>query len=183
MMRRTASWLLACVALAGIPNVSAQVSFDRPALLTSIGQSSDLAIVKVILNTQLKLGLEVKPLASASDLEGVKSLVVVVGASTKGMGAAGLDLEKELARGRALMRAAHDRGVKVLVMHTGGAVRRGKTSNETIEVAVPAADCVVVVAAGNKDGLFNTLADRRKTPVVQVERATAVGEAVRGLIK
>ena len=39
---------------------AAQATFERPGLITSVGQSSDVAIVKVMLNTQLKLGLDVQ---------------------------------------------------------------------------------------------------------------------------
>jgi hypothetical protein len=165
------------------PAVRAQVVFERPALLTSIGQSSDIAIVKVVTNTQLKLDLAVKPVATAADLAGVKTLVVVVGASTKGLGAAGLDVEKETARGGALLKAAKDKGIKVLALHTGGESRRGKTSNDMIEAVMPSADMAIVVAAGNKDKLFNTLAAKRSTPVVEVDRTTALADALRPLFR
>jgi len=161
----------------------AQGTFERPGLLTSSGQSSDIAIVKVMLNTQGKLGLEVKALAQPADLAGMKTLVVVVGASTKGLGAAGIDMDKEAARTSALMKAAKAGGVKVLVMHTGGEGRRGKTSNDLLQLVVPEADQVVVVAAGNKDKLFQKLADARKAPVIEVDKLPAAGEAVKPLFK
>lgn len=161
----------------------APVSFSKPGLIASIGQSSDVAIVKVMLNTQAKLGLEYKPTAQAADLAGMNSLVLVVGASTKGLGAAGLDMDKEIERTKALLQAARASGVQVLVMHTGGESRRGKTSNDLINIVVPAADYVVVVAAGNQDKLFNTLAVRRNTPVVEVDKVAAAGEAVKAAFK
>ncbi len=163
------------------PGAPAPVTFDRPGLVTSVGQSSDIAIVKVIVNTHLKLGLGVKPLATVADLAGVKTLVVVVGASTKGLGAAGLDAEKEAARGAALLKAARDKGLKVLVLHIGGESRRGKTSNDMIAAAMPFADLAVVVAAGNKDRLFDTLAAKRNTPLVEAEKITALAATLETL--
>lgn len=170
-------------AVLAFPAFAAQATLERPGLLTSIGQSSDVAIVKVMLNTQAKLGLEVKPLAQPADLAGVKTLIMVVGASTKGLGAAGIDMDKELARTRALVKAARDQGTKILVVHTGGESRRGKTSNDLIQLVVPEADYVVVVAAGNKDKLFQALAGRRNTPVAEVDRMAAAGDAVKALFK
>lgn len=157
--------------------------FERPGLITSVGQSSDIAIVKVMLNTQLKLGLEAKPLAQPADLAGMKTLVVVVGASTKGLGAAGLDIAKEMERATALVKAAKAAGAKILAMHTGGEARRGKTSNDVISLVVPDADAVVVVAAGNKDKLFNTLAAKKNVPVTEVEKMADAGAAVKAMFK
>lgn len=182
-MTRTAFVLSAILLSVSTVRASAQASFERPALLTSVGQSSDLAIVKVVANTQLKLGFAVNPTAVPADVAGIKTLVVVVGASSKGLGAAGLDVEKEIARGAALLQAARDKGVKVLVLHTGGEGRRGKTSNDLIEAVMPGADMAVVVATGNKDKLFNALAAKRGTPVVEIERALALSDALKAAFK
>ena len=165
------------------PGASAQVVFEGPGIITSAGQSSDVAIVKVMLNTQLKLGLEYKPLAQPSDLAGMKTLVMSVGASTKGLGAAGLDMDKEMARATALVKAAKAASIRILVMHTGGEARRGKTSNDLIQIVAPEADYIVVVAAGNKDKLFNTLAAARNVPVVEVARMADAGSAVKAVFK
>jgi hypothetical protein len=175
--------LIVMATLAASPARAADVAFFGPGLLTSIGQSADVAIVKVLLNTQLKLGLEYKPTAQPADLAGMKTLVVVLGFSTKGLGAAGLDMAKEIARTRALMKAAKDQGVKLLAMHTGGAGRRGQTSDALIKLVVPDADCTIVVASGNKDKLFNQLAARRNAPVIEVEKTAAAGDAVKAIFK
>jgi hypothetical protein len=157
--------------------------FERPGVLTSVGQSSDIAIVKVMLNTQLKLGLDYKPTALPADVAGMKTVVVVVGASTKGLGAAGLDIDKEMARAKDLLKAAKAAGARILVMHTGGEARRGKTSNDVISIVAPEADAIVVVAAGNKDKLFNTLAAKKNVPVTEVEKMADAGAAVKALFK
>jgi hypothetical protein len=160
---------------------AAPVTIDKPALLTAAGQSSDIVIAKVMLNTRLKLGLDVNPLATSDDLGTTRSMVVVLGASTKGLGAAGLNFDKETARVTALLKSARDRGIKIVALHTGGAARRGKTSDDLIRLVVPQSDCVVVVAAGNKDALFTTLAAERTIPVVEVETVAAAGDAVQAL--
>jgi hypothetical protein len=162
---------------------AADVTFAGPGLLTSVGQSSDIAIAKVLLNTQLKLGLDYKPLAQPGDLKGMKTLVVILGASSKGLGAAGLDMDKESARALALVKAAQEQGIRILAMHTGGEARRGQTSNDLIRLVVPEADYVIVVAAGNKDKLFNQLAAKRGVPVVEVEKMAAAGDAVKAVFK
>ena len=174
---------LALVVSAGAPALGADVTLARPGVITAIGQAADVISVRILLNTQLKLGLDFKPLAQVGDLAGMKTVVMVVGASAKGLGAAGLDMDKELARTRALLQAAKAQGVQVLVMHTGGESRRGKTSNDLIEMVVPDAAFVVVVASGNKDKRFQTLASKRNIPVAEVERLAGAGEVVKGLFK
>ena len=181
-MSRRIGVMVSAVLLVAI-GASAQVMFERPGVIVSVGQSSDIAIVKVMLNTQLKLGLEYKPLAQPADLAGMKTLVIVVGASTKGLGAAGLDIAREMDRATSLVKAARGAGARILVMHTGGEARRGKTSNDVIQLVVPDADTVVVVAAGNKDRFFNTLAAKKNIPVIQVERMADAGAAVKAIFK
>lgn len=162
-------------------SVATAVVLPKPALITSVGQSSDAAIVKVMLNTKLKLGFEYKPVAQAADVAAFKTVILVVGASAKGLGAAGIDLDQETARAKALLKTAKAKGIRVLVLHTGGENRRGKSSNDLIELVMPEADAAVVVASGNKDKLFNKLAEKRGIPVLEVEKITEAGEAVKGL--
>jgi hypothetical protein len=165
--------------LAALPAAASAATLAKPALITSVGQSSDIVVVKALLNTQLKLDFPVNPLAQAADLAGVKTLIVVVGSSAKGLGAAGLDMPKEIARAQALLAAARAQKIAVLVLHTGGEARRGKTSNDLIDIVAPAADQVIVVASGNKDQVFNTLTAARHVPVVEVEKLAGVGVAVK----
>jgi len=162
---------------------AAQGIFSQPGLVTSIGQSSDIAVVKALLNTKLKLGLEVKPLAQPVDLAGVKTLIVVLGSSTKGLGAAGLNVAQEMERAKSLLAAAREKGVQILAMHIGGEARRGKTTNDFIEVVIPESRHVVVVASGNQDKLFNTQAAAHGTGVTEVPSLAAAGDAVQSLFR
>lgn len=170
-----ASLLVACAAPA------AAASFSTPALLTSSGQSADVAIVKALLRAHPTLDLAYKPAAQPADLAGMKTLIVVLGASTKGLGAAGLDMGRELARTRAILKAARDGGLRILAMHVGGAGRRGRTSDDLIAVVVPEADWTIVVASGDRDKLFDRLAAKRGAPVVEVEKAAAAAAAAKAL--
>lgn len=167
-----------CSALA-----AAQGTFPKPGLITSVGQSSDIAIVKALLNTKLKLGLEVNPLANAADLGSAKTLVMVLGSSAKGLGAAGINMDQEIERTKNLLKAAREKGIRILALHVGGESKRGKSSNDLIELVVPEAQHVVVVDTGNKDKLFNTLASKRGIPVTEVPSLAAAGEAIQSLFK
>ena len=51
-----------------------------------------------------------------------KTLILAVGGSSKGLGAAGIDADQELARTDALISAAKEKGIIVLALHTGGSL-------------------------------------------------------------
>lgn len=165
------------------PQVKLEPKFSKPGLITAIGQSSDIAVVKALLNTKLKLGLEIKPMAQPADLADFKTVVMVLGASTKGMGSAGLDLDKEMERAKILVKAAKEKGIKILGLHVGGESRRGKTTNDLLEIVLPECTHIVVVASGNKDKLFNTLAAKNSVPVTEVPNLAAAGDTVKALFQ
>ncbi len=161
----------------------AQQNFSKPGLITSVGQSSDIAIIKALLNTKLKLGFDVNPVAKASDFAGAKTLVIVIGASTKGLGAAGIDMDQEINRTKTLLKTAREQGVRILAMHVGGEARRGKSTNDLIELVVPESQHVVVVATGNKDKFFNNLSAKGGIALTEVPSLAAAGDAVKSLFK
>lgn len=141
--------------LAGLAlSASAAVKLGSPVLLTSAGQSPDVVMAKVLIG---KVGATVslKQEAKESDLSGNKTLVIVIGASSKGLGAAGVNINGELARVKNLAQEARSAGIEVVAMHIGGSARRGSDSNKLIEAVVPLADAVIVVADGNKDKIFD----------------------------
>ena len=92
--RRSIIYLTAIFAMVGImltPGVMAAPKSGKPALITSAGQSTDGLILRTIL-TDKKTGDTVpfEKLAKPEDLEGIRTLIVSVGLSTKGLGAAGV---------------------------------------------------------------------------------------------
>ena len=89
---------------------------------------------------------------------GAKTLVLVLGGSTKGLGAAGISADAELDRAKALLAEARKLGMTIIGVHVGGEARRGQLSDRFIEAAVPACHYVVVVADGDKDGFISKLA-------------------------
>ena len=57
-------------------------------------------------------------------------MVIAVGASVKGFGAAGITAETEMTRTAALLDAAEAAGVKIVGVHIGGAERRQGLSEQ-----------------------------------------------------
>jgi len=148
-----------------------------PVLLTSIGQSADVEMARAVMN-RLKLAFAQDNLIKAQGLASAnaKTLVVVIGGSSKGLGAAGISADAELERTRALLAEAKKRGMKIIGMHIGGEARRGELSDRFINAAVPMCDYVVVVEEGNGDGLFTKLCASAKIPLDVVQKISQVGE-------
>ena len=132
--------------------------------LTSFGQSSDAMMIRVIMKS-LKIEPDYDTVMKPAALTNQKVLVAVVGGSSKGLGAAGINQDDEQKRGAALFKAARDKGMKIIVMHVGGEGRRGTLSDLFIKEAVPMADVLILVDGANADGLFDSLTEGKKIPV------------------
>ena len=154
------SLLVALPAFAQGLNLKAPFA-GQPGFLTSVGQSADTEMVKVLL-TRAKISFTIDGTAKAGGIPAsAKTLVLAIGGSSKGLGAAGIAAEDELDRVKALITDARKKGMKVIGIHVGGEARRGELSDKFIQLAVPLCDYVVIVAEGNKDGLFTKLCGTR----------------------
>lgn len=149
---------------------------DQPVLITCIGQSADGQMVRVLAE-RVKLNHKYDPAAEAAAVSGYKTLVLVLGGSSKGLGAAGIKPAQEEARGQALVAAAKAAGLRIIVIHIGGEARRGELTDPSIKSMTPAADYIIVVADGNKDKLFDQVAG--KTPMDQPESLGEVGKLLK----
>jgi hypothetical protein len=122
-----------------------------------------------------KAGVEatVLPMAGPKDLKDAKTLIIVAGFSSKGLGAAGVSREEEMERVTSVLASAKKQQIPILMMHIGGTARRGGQSDDFNTAAAQAADCMIVVKQGDEDGLFSTIASKQKTPIYLVEKMSA----------
>jgi hypothetical protein len=152
----------------------------EPALLTAAGQSADLNMAKVILERS-KVALKTAPLAGPDDLKDAGSLIVVIGGSTKGLGAAGINSDKEMLRVEHLLSKATARNIPIIGMHIGGKARRGELSDKFVELVAPKCAFLMVVKEGDSDGYFTkTMADR-KIPGRIADKLTDLQEPVKAV--
>ena len=147
--------LLAGLAMGGAVQAAglSEPIFEGPALITSIGQSADGQLVKVLAD-RTGINYSYDSLAPASAVKDYKTLILVVGGSSKGLGAAGINQEQEESRAKAVIAAAGESGCKILFMHVGGEARRGDLTDRFVTIAAPAAQYLIIVADGNKDGFI-----------------------------
>jgi len=149
--------------------------FEAPILLTSAGQSADSDIIKTLC-TKANITVELENQATAENLDGVKTLLISVGGSSKGLGAAGIDADQEIARVQDLIKAAQEADIKIVAMHVGGAPRRGDLSDKFLADPFHAADAAVVVSTGDSDGLIRGLLAENSVPTAYVgSQADCIG--------
>lgn len=171
MERKRIYIALVVAALVAAPLAAEQkaaAALRQPVLITSIGQSSGAMMAKV-LATKANLHFVYEQRAKIAALETAKTLVVVLGVSSKGLGAAGVDVEAEVAWGNELYARAKQLGIPVVAMHIEGAVRRGAGSDRICSLFGEKADLLVVKAAGNEDGLFTKMAAAKGIPLHLVD--------------
>lgn len=143
--------------------------FDQPILITSAGQSAEVQLANVLAKRAGLTASLIKTPAE-NDLEGVNTIILVIGASLKGLGAAGLDVEQEKQRVSRFIQSVEGKKLPIICLHLGGEARRGDLSDELISCYVPRARSVIIVKSGNKDGLFTSLCMENNIPLIEVER-------------
>ena len=172
---------------------------EIPVLITSCGQSSGPNMVKVLF-MRLKLqseppAYEMNPLATAEELRKAKesgtpfkSIIIVMGASLKGMGAAGIDIDDEIERTTLLMQEAQAQGITIIGAHITGVKNRAQgaapgdnTDELSIDAVAPGSDLLLINKEGNEDGRFTIISEEKNIPMIQVEKNLELLDKLREL--
>ena len=124
---------------------------EGPIILTSVGQSADVNVVQTLLK-KCEIDSDLNATVTADDLGSYKTLVLAIGGSSKGLGAAGVD--QELDRVKSVIAKAEEQGMTIIALHIGGSARRGTLSDKFIPDALAAADAAIIVSEGDSDGFM-----------------------------
>jgi hypothetical protein len=199
-MKSISSILLLALAIGLLwSDASAQkqvVKLEQPVLLTSCGQSPGPLKIKVFfgrLNTDYVYNLQ----ASSADLvakkkEGkpFKTVIIVTGASLKGMGAAKVSIDDELDRVKKLIAEAKKQGIKIVGSHVEGMERRaqgaapGDNSDElSIDAVCPQSDLLLVRKDGDEDKRFTAISTSKKIPLVIFEKNMELADVLKNLFQ
>ena len=162
---------------------------DAPVLVTSCGQSPGPLKLTVFLK-RLGIAHEYKADATTADLAGkkFKTIIIVTGASLKGMGAAGVSMKDELARTDALVAEAKKLGVKLIGAHVEGMARRAQGASEgdnsdeqSIDAVCPRSQILLIRKDGDEDGRFTTIAKKSNIPMLGFEKNLDVEGVLKSL--
>jgi hypothetical protein len=157
-----------------------EIIFNEPLLLTSAGQSPEIQLAAVLAK-RAGLKYQLAPLANANDLGEIRTLGLVVGASLKGLGAAGIDMNKEKARVKGLLEEAVKKKIPVLFLHLGGDQRRGELTDALVAEYLPRAKLAVILKSADNDGLFTKICQEHKIPLAAVDKTAEVAEVLKNI--
>lgn len=183
-MKRTSSIIVLVLLLLTILSVPTPSSFaaektiipKTPIVVTTCGQSPGALMFKLVCD-RAKLQCEQNDLLTAKDLKdqaakgaGYKTLVITMGTSMKGMGAAGTDINADIARIKALIQEAKKQGMTVIGAHIEGMARRVDSMDQlSIDSVAPISDIIIVTASSDEDGYFTKLANQKKIQLIKVK--------------
>jgi len=154
------------------------IKFEKPILISSAGQSADVTLAGMLLKKS-KTEYKALPMAKEADLEGINTLIIVPGFSSKGLGAAGISRDQEKARVNALVNAAKKKNIKILMLHIGGTARRGQQSDDFNQIAAEASTHMIVVKQGNEDKFFTKIASDKKIGIKVVDKMADAAAALK----
>jgi len=174
---------LVILAPAALRAQTQEAKAELPVLITSCGQSNAPTTIKVVMQ-RLKMAFDIDPLATPETLQAkakagtpYKTLIITMGASLKGMGAAGIEIEDELARAAALIAEARKQGIRIIGAHIEGLKRRSQgaaagdtTDEQSIDAVAPNSAILLVYKEGNSDGRFTAIAQAKKVPLIEFEK-------------
>ncbi len=147
-----------------------------PVAITTIGQAPGAMQISLLLK-QLKVAAyvdnEENPLTADQLVgKGYKVLILHMGTSLKGMGAAGVDLNGEIARCNALVAEAHKQKMFIIGAQIEGMKRRTDDYDERSNKAVTAvSDLLLIRAEIDHDKYFTNVAKDKKIPLIRTKEA------------
>ena len=156
-------------------------SLTGPYLVTTCGQSPGAVMVNMVavqagLTSANDNTLTAEKLSAAD----CKTLIVTTGTSMKGMGAAGTDVNAEIERCQALMKAAKEEGITVVGAHVEGMARRADSSDTaSIEAVLELSDVILVIDESDSDGYFTDYAKEHNKPLLKAKDSLDIASVLK----
>ena len=158
------------------------IAEGKTSYLTTVGQADADIVNNVFKKAGLGTAYTNNNKLTASDVEDGSVVLLTLGASSKGLGAAGVDEAHEEARAAEFAAAAAQGKFTLILFHVGGTSRRGKEgSDPIIKAAFPGAKACFVVSSGNADGFFTNLASTHNVDLYTIAKSVDLVDYAKGL--
>lgn len=175
--------LIAFFAALGFSNGEEEgLSFEEPVLITSGGQSPGALQMMVLAKTGgLDYQFEKDIQATQEEIEQFNTVIIVVGASGKGLGAAGIDVDTEIVRLVELAQISKELGKKIILAQIEGATRRGASSDKIADALIEFTDFLLIKEDADEDVKFSTISEEKDIPILFFEKTSDVRDILKEL--
>lgn len=154
---------------------------NKKLYVTSVGQASDSATLAYYV-IPFGVDFEYDNLIHAEDVEAGSVVFLVVGCSSKSMGANKVTLESEIGRSNAFLQRAENGEITLVAWHIGGDARRGALSDIIAENVFSRANYVCFTANGNADLMLSTWADHEGALQCQLDGKPSIDGMLRFMV-
>ena len=157
-------------------------ALEGPVFLTSVGQSADVSMLDALMK---KIGVDYtfNATADADEISGYKTIIIASGASSKGLGAAGISADDEQKRAEEILALCSDEDITVIMAHLGGVSRRGELSDQFADMVLEYSHGIIMVEDGNDDGKFTNFAEDKNIPITLVNTIADCMEPLETMFK
>jgi len=170
---------------AGQPEIP---TVETPLVTTTCGQSPGALMIWVLCK-QINLPCDRDDLLTAEHLKAkaeegnpYKTLIITTGTSMKGMGAAGVDINFEVARIKAVIEEAKKQGILIVGAHIEGMARRvDATDAASIATVIPESKLLLIREDSNEDGYFTKAAEEQNIPIITFKETLDLTEVFKKL--
>ena len=161
---------------------------EPPLIVTTCGQSPG-ALMVWLLCKQIKLPCDRADLLKVEDLKSkadagkpYKTLLITTGTSMKGMGAAGVDINLEVARIKEVIDEAKKEGILIIGAHIEGMARRiDATDAASIALVIPESNLLLIREDSNEDGYFTKAAEELDIPIITFKETLDITDVFKKL--
>ncbi len=178
-----------CVALM----INAKITGDEPVkagqplLITNAGQGPGGKMARLlVMRSQAVEEWDYNAEPEPEDIEGkgYKTMLVVIGSSSKGLGASGITIDDEIERLNRMIEKAKELDIQIIAAQIEGKARRdreGGPNERSIEAIAPYADYIIVKEDADFDGKFTKIAEENKVPMTVIEDSVELTEVVKAM--
>lgn len=144
-------------------------------LITSAGQSTDTYLVKDIAN-KLLIHNFFMPQAVEPDLEGINTVVFVVGFSELGEKLHGITFEEEKKRVDSLLGSLRNNEVTIITVYLGGKQRRNFNTDVLLDMTCRESQYIIATISADEDNYLSDLSAKYQVPLTLVRNVKDISE-------
>lgn len=153
---------------------------DKNIYVTSIGQDAEMIKFQITtLEKQDLFDYTIDSFLNASDVLEGSIVFIFVGCSVKALGESGLTIQDEMSRANEFIERQNRGEISIIALHTGGADRRGSTSDQFITKMFSNSNLNIYVDKGNYDNMLSEISVDYNIPAYQIISSTSLADTIK----